>query len=272
MKKKFLVVISFFILSQNIFSTEKIRNYNETINFISELNSNFLVEKIDTVQYNDIEYPFYKISYNPLRENKGKKYLIISGVHGNEPAPVYAVKDFIVSLNQKEIVRQNLQIDFILIVNPFGFEFNQRYNGKNLDINRDLGKLETKEAQILTENCKVKDYDKVFDFHEANAKGFFLYCYGRKNNRLSTEILSVLKSNNVDFENEYKDKILKVKNGKLYVPFFASMYMKNIKTVTTGIYFSKSSNSFTFETSKNGKMEERKRIISIILNYILTDV
>ncbi len=267
--KKLFVFLSIFFLAQNIFSLEKTRNYNDTIAFLKTLNSNFVVKELDTVEYKNQKYPIYKISYNLLKGSKGKKYLIISGVHGNEPAPVYAIKDFITSLNNKEVKRKDLQIDFILIVNPFGFEFNQRYNGDNLDINRDMIKLETREAQILVNNFKSKYYDKVFDFHEANSNGFFLYCYGRKNKKTSNRILEELKSNDVLFDNQYEDKILKVKNGILYVPFYASKYMEMKKTVTIGIFYSNCKNSFTFETSKNIDFEERKRIITIILNFII---
>lgn len=270
MKKLVIVIlVSIFCLTQNIFSLEKNRNYSDTIAFIKTLNSNFIVKELDTVEYKSYKYPIYKISYNPQKENKGKKYLIISGVHGNEPAPVYAIKDFIISLNNKDVKRKDLQIDFILIVNPFGFEFNQIYNGNNLDINRDMTKLKTREAQILVNNFKPKNYDKVFDFHEANASGFFLYCYGVKNKKISDNILKELAANNVVFDNKYKDKILEVENGKLYVPLYASIYMKNKETVTTGIFYANCKNSFTFETSKNINIEERKRIIKIILNFII---
>lgn len=268
-KKRALLFALLICFTKSVFSLDKVRNYAETLSFVNRLDSNFKVSKLDTVRYSDEKYPVYKITYNPCTDKKSKKYLIISGVHGNEPAPVYAVRDFIISLNNKEVKRKDLQIDFILIVNPYGFEFNQRYNGKNVDINRDLTQLKTQEAKILAENFNPKDYDKVFDFHEANAEGFFLYCYGTKNKKLSNKILKELEKNNVSFDNKYKDKILKVKNGKLYVPWYASLYMKKNETVTNGIYYSGCKNSFTFETSKNINIEERKRIIRIILNYII---
>ena len=269
MKKRFLFTV-FFVLTLNSFvAGEKIRDYSDVTAFLKNLNSSFIVSEINTVKYKDIRYPVYKVTYNQLKDKKGKKYLIFSGVHGNEPAPVYAVRDFIISLNKKEISRKDLQIDFVLIVNPYGFEYNQRYNGANLDINRDMTKLESQEVKILTKNFNPKDYDKFFDFHEANAKGFFLYCYGQKNKSLAKKIHEELEKSKVVFDNEYKDNILKVKDGQLDVPFYASMYMKNKKTVTTAIYFKSCSNSFTFETSKNADFNERKKIITQILNFIL---
>ena len=259
-------------LTQSLFYVEKIRNYSDTIQFVKNLNSNFTVTEAGRIEYTNESYPVYKITYNPEGNTKTKKYLIISGVHGNEPAPVYAVRDFIISLNNTGIKRKDLQLDFIVVVNPYGFEFNQRYNGNNLDINRDLISLKTQESKLLTKCFNPKEYDRVFDFHEANAEGFFLYCYGIKNVKISDRILEELKKNKVVFDNKYKDKILKVNNGKLYVPWYASLYMKKNKTVTNGIYYSVCKNSFTFETSKNIKMEERKRIITIILNYIIENV
>lgn len=271
LKKIFLLIIMS-NLSLNVFSLDKTRNYSNTLQFINNLNSNFKVITIDNIQYNDEKYPVYKITYNPCVNQKSKKYLIISGVHGNEPAPVYAVRDFILSLNKKDVKRKDLQIDFILIANPYGFEFNQRYNGDNLDINRDLIQVKSQEIKILSKNFKPKDYDKVFDFHEANSEGFFLYCYGKKNEKLSNSILKELEKSEIIFDNKYKDKILEVKDGKLYVPWYASLYMRMNKTVTNGIYYSNCKNSFTFETSKNMKIEERKRVIEIILNYIIENV
>lgn len=264
-----LLILSSFLFPLS--SAEKIRDYKETTKFISTLNKNFTVTKLDTVKYKNAEYPVYKISYNPLKE-KGKKYLIICGVHGNEPAPVYAVKEFIISLSKKEIKRKDLQLDFIFIVNPFGFEYNQRYNGDNKDINRDMKNFETQEGKILQKHCKPKDYEKVFDFHEANSKGFFLYCYGTKNKKPSDQILNLLKENKAELDNSYKDNILTVKKGRLYVPFYASWYMKSKKTVTNGIYYQSCKNSFTFETSKNIPLAERQRQIKLILNFILDEV
>ena len=271
MKKIFFlfVILSASLLSLS--SAEKIRDYKETTKFISTLNKKFTVTKLDTVKYKNAEYPVYKISYNQLKE-KGKKYLIICGVHGNEPAPVYAVKEFIISLSKKEIKRKDLQLDFIFIVNPFGFEYNQRNNGDNKDINRDMKKFETQEGKILQKHCKPKDYEKVFDFHEANSKGFFLYCYGTKNKKLSDQILNLLKENKAELDNSYKDNILTVEKGRLYVPFYASWYMKSKKTVTNGIYYQGCKNSFTFETSKNISLPERQRQIKLILNFILDEV
>lgn len=111
----------------------------------------------------------------------------------------------------------------------------------------------------------------VFDFHEASSSGFFLYCYGPKNKKIAVSFIRELQKNKVVLENEYKDKILTVKNGILYVPWYAEIYMKIKKTVTIGLYFSEkmSKNVFTFETPKNDLLEDRIRTIKIILNYIL---
>ena len=129
----------------------------------------------------------------------------------------------------------------------------------------------TQEIAILLKNLRNKKYEKVFDFHEANAKGFFLYCYGNKNKSLSKNIIGELARNSVVLDSGYKDQILESKNGILYVPWYARIYLKMKKIQTVALYYYNKGvkNVFTFETSKNITLDERKRTIKIILGMIL---
>ena len=75
MKKRFLFTV-FFVLTLNSFvAGEKIRDYSDVTAFLKNLNSSFIVSEIDTVKYKDVKYPVYKITYNQLKDKKGKKYL-----------------------------------------------------------------------------------------------------------------------------------------------------------------------------------------------------
>ncbi|WP_191013763.1 hypothetical protein [Treponema zioleckii] len=49
--KKIFLLIAVFVLAQNVFSQGKIRNYSETTAFIKNLDSNFTVKELDTVEY-----------------------------------------------------------------------------------------------------------------------------------------------------------------------------------------------------------------------------
>ena len=71
----------------------------------------------------DKNYPVYKISYikSEIYQNiDSRKYLFLCGLHGNEPAPVFGIKNIIQEINEEKIkIPNNTQVDFIFIMNPF---------------------------------------------------------------------------------------------------------------------------------------------------------
>lgn len=283
-KIKFLFFTFLYVLfSNNLFSADikpiQSRNYENLTSFIHELNSDFTVINIGNVQCEDsfgiYDYPVYKISYiksESYQKNDSRKYLFLCGLHGNEPVPVFGIKNIIQEINEgKIIIPNNTQVDFIFIMNPFGFERNYRYCSNHTDPNRDLNTQTTKEMQILTQATKEK-YDLVIDFHEATCDGTFFYAYNQKGKKYAKNILSYLEKQNVFLENEYVDVILKVKNGLLYSAFYAQWYMKLKGSVTTGMYFNDRGIPlvFTVETPKRGDFEERCRIIKLIFEKVIS--
>jgi hypothetical protein len=269
--KKILIIIFLFGTFYSLFAVEKARNYNEQISFIFVLSNKFTVSEFGTVNYPEDEYKLYKISYG-TRTNDSKNYLFISGIHGNEIAPVYAIKEFIQYLDSIQLIN-NITIDFFYILNPYGFEYNLRYNGSGNDLNRDFTNFETSEIINFVNNIINTSYNGMYDFHEhGSTTGFLLYYYSKNNKRLAENILETVQNNNIPLENKFVDIILKAKNGAIYVPFYAKIYFMNInKQATTGIYFNKININevFVFETPTIMRIEERKRIISILLKYLV---
>lgn len=283
-KINFLFFTFLYVLfSNNLFSADikpiQSRNYENLTSFIHELNSDFTVINIGNVQCEDsfgiYDYPVYKISYiksENYQKNDSRKYLFLCGLHGNEPVPVFGIKNIIQEINEGKIkIPNNTQVDFIFIMNPFGFERNYRYCSNHTDPNRDLDTQTTKEMQILTQATQEK-YDLVIDFHEATCDGTFFYAYNQKGKKYAKNILSYLEKQNVFLENEYVDVILKVKNGLLYSAFYAQWYMKLKGSVTTGMYFNDRGIPlvFTVETPKRGDFEERCRIIKLIFEKVIS--
>ncbi|MBN2652799.1 MAG: DUF2817 domain-containing protein [Spirochaetales bacterium] len=266
--RKLLLITIFTLLQINSFATQ--RSYEKQVEFIKGLGSNFSYEIYGEVKYNSKSYPLYKITYNPSTNKKQRRYLIISGVHGNEPAPVYAIGEFLLELDRKPIADKNLTIDFFYILNPWGFETNNRLNGISMDINRDLKSQKSQEIAAFRKAVHKVKYEKVFDFHEATAGSFFLYCYGKKNKTAATAITQMLASNEVSLDSKYKDHMFTAKDGIIYIPYYARAYMRIKNRVTTGIYFNRrSSNVFTFETPKGGQMAERKRTVRLVLDFVM---
>ncbi|MDR2941303.1 MAG: DUF2817 domain-containing protein [Treponema sp.] len=268
--KKIIIVL--FLFAQYINAADKVRNYDEQINFIFYLSNKFKVTEIGTISYPNNNYKLYKITYGIPNKNNKKNYLFISGVHGNEIAPIYGMKEFIQYLDSIKIIN-DIKIDFIYILNPYGFEYNVRHNGNGIDLNRDFINFETYEIKYFINNTKEEKYSGMYDFHEHSATtGFLLYYYSNKNKRLANNILEILQNNNIPLENDYVDAVLKTKNGAIFVPFYAKLYFMNInKQATSGLFFDKINvkEVFVFETPRNMEMAKRIKIVDILLKYLV---
>jgi hypothetical protein len=272
--RKVLFAITFLHIIFVANAQNRVGNYEKQISFIFNLSNKFIVNEIGTVKYSGYSYKMYKITYNQSNENN-KRYLIISGIHGNEKAPVYAINDFILTLDLQKNILKNTTIDFIYILNPYGFEHDSRYNGNGQDLNRDFIKFESNEIQIFMNSIKETQYTGVYDFHEhRKTKGFLLYYYTQNNKQLSMELTGKIKENNFSLENEFVDVVLKAKDGLIYVPLYAKWYYEYVlKEETTGIHFEKTGAKevFVFETPKIEKIEDRKKMTQIILNYLFQE-
>jgi hypothetical protein len=270
--KNMVILIVLWNIIHSLFALDKIRNYNEQISFIFNLSNKFTVNEIGVIKYPQDEYKLYKISYGVKNDN-AKNYLIISGIHGNEEAPVYAIKEFIQYLDTIELI-DNISIDFIYILNPFGFEYNIRYNGQEIDLNRDFIELKSQEINSLIKGIKNINYIGVYDFHEhGSTTGFLLYYYSSKNKKLSQNILTMVKDYNIPLENKYVDVVLRSKEGAIFVPLYAKIYFMYIKKqATTGLYFDKINveEVFVFETPKIWEIIKRKEIVELLLKYIIS--
>jgi hypothetical protein len=216
----------------------------------------------------------YKISYGKAAGDGGKNYLFISGVHGHEPAPVYAMKEFIQYLDSIELL-DNTAIDFIYILNPYGFERDYLYSSSHINIDRDYIRRKTQEARFFLDSVKVKKYTAVYDFHEDNSRfatGCYMFYYSKRNKKLANDMLGMLRDNNVPINDEYKFMGLKAKDGALYVPLFVKLiFMRMGKNAGAGLYFDsiKTKEVFVFETPTNLKEKERTKIHLLLIKYII---
>ena len=119
-----------------------------------------------------------------------KKILIVSGTHGNEINPIWAVNQF---NNQKDITDNNFEYEFI-IGNPLAFKKGIRYI--NTDLNRsfdfrnnlDKTNYEIDRANFLVEKFGInssKPCEIAIDLHTTTANmGTSIVMYGRRNKDL----------------------------------------------------------------------------------------
>ena len=103
------------------------RDYSKIIDRLKRLN--LPLDIIDTVN----DYPIHLLRLESFTDAP-KNILITGGVHGDEPAGVEAVLQFLTRDNTKLLKR----FSFIVIpcVNPYGYVHDTRENRDGIDINR----------------------------------------------------------------------------------------------------------------------------------------
>jgi hypothetical protein len=261
--------------SNIIYERDKVRDYNEQIAFIFDLSDKFTVAEIGTISSEMYtEYKMYKISYGNAKGENTKKYLFVSGVHGHEPAPVYAVKEFIQYLDSIEPII-GIAIDFMYIVNPYGFEHNYLYGASHINIDRDQIRLKAQETNYFRNSVNGIKYDVVYDLHEDNSRsatGCYMFYYTRKTRDLAVDMLEMLRKNNAPINDEYKIYGSKAEGGALYLPFYAKILAMHFgKFAGAGLYFDsiKTEQVFVFETPGRLELKERTRIHLLLLKYIV---
>ena len=261
--------------SSIVYERNKVRDYNEQIAFVFDLSNKFSVIEIGTIDSPIYpEYKMYKIIYGNTENKSSKKYLFISGVHGHEPATVYAMKIFIQYLDSIELL-DNITIEFIYILNPYGFEHNYLYSSSHINIDRDYIRLKTQEATYFINCIKGQKYNAVYDFHEDNSRsatGCYMFYYSKKNKNQAIDMLEMLRKNNIPINDDYEFIGLNAEKGALYVPLYAKIiFMHFGKNAGAGLYFDsiKTEEVFVFETPTQLEIEERIRIHLMLLKYII---
>ena len=169
--------------------TEYHRILPERIEILEEITT--ITKKLAT-SHHKIEYAGRTFPIISLVVNQKAKdtLLITAGCHGNEPAPVYALRDI---LKEKNFPK-NKRIIIVPCINPVGFCTHKEQNEHNVNINDNFY---TKSAQVQTKILKklTKTYkpDFVLNLHEdPDEKMFYLYIEGKEALALGEKIISRL--------------------------------------------------------------------------------
>jgi hypothetical protein len=248
---------------------KKVRHYSETEYFIKN-QSNNEYRIIGTVAYQNEEYKLYEII---IDNNAEKDILIFSGVHGNEPAGVKASITFIKEIEKQTIICNNYNIHIILIVNPWGWEYDSRYNGDGIDVNRDFADNNTisNEAELIINYFRDIKPAIVLDLHESYSSGNYFYMYNNYMKKIAKEFFKINEKKYV-VENNHKVSILKVKNGIIFPNWFIIKFVKWADRAALANYFlDRTKAVITIESSRNLDIENRIQFHIDAINYIITE-
>lgn len=149
----------------------KVRSYQQEImnRFGGLLHKSLFIEFMGFVQYQNVTYPLFCLKSKGEKNTDFKNVVISAGIHGEEPGGVYALLEFL-KLDISDFTDSYRFLIFPCI-NPFGFEYNHRFNPNGHDINRQfksdgLSSEATKVMNVL--GRKSWKFDFTIDLHETD--------------------------------------------------------------------------------------------------------
>lgn len=121
---------------------------------------------------------FWRMVYRPFAPDL-KRVLIVAGVNGNEAAGVEGALATIDQLSAPHGREALFDADILPLVNPWGWVHGMGRNPMRIDIDRDFGSFESREARIIRRFLRDKRYDLVMDLREdTEATGFSIHLFG----------------------------------------------------------------------------------------------
>lgn len=119
-------------------------------------------------QVGEDRYSLPRIIFRGANET-GEPYIrlaIFAGIHGDEPAGVEALVDFLQVLEEQPSLFRAYRIHIYPLCNPTGFEDGTRHSRSGLDLNREFwrGSLEP-EVGILERELLLNKFDGIISLH-----------------------------------------------------------------------------------------------------------
>lgn len=173
------------------------------------------IKLLSTLKYKDQKYPIYSVDI--LNNSPGRKFLILTGVHGNETAGLHSVLRLLSLISKDKSLVKDWSVKIITPVNPVGVKYQSRYNPSGCDINRDFRYFKTQEANIQKGIIDQYKPDIIVSLHEGPQDGFHLITSPHVEKELISDILRVLQNNNISLATKHHlGFALKVKGHSTY--------------------------------------------------------
>ena len=138
--------------------------------------------------FGEIPLSFVRYALPMQRDSRPLKLLLTAGIHGDEPAGVFALYSYMLSLSLREIP---IEVYAFPCVNPIGVLRNSRLSSAHFDLNRQMTRNSiAPEVRALVSTLEQlgTSFDAAFDLHEDNpsvqcdfsgestqAEAFYLY-------------------------------------------------------------------------------------------------
>jgi hypothetical protein len=250
MKPYWKSIFLVFIFSLSLFSSCATTNETNCLRLsqlsnrylaLVEKNQQFKINIIGNIKYSNQDYQITSIEYRPKAVIQ-YHVLNVGGIHGNEPGGVESVNQLIE--NCYNALPNNIAMDFIICINPWGYTHNKRNNGNGIDLNRDFENFKSEEASLIRKYLYDKKYDLIFDHHEnMYSDGFSIISFDKINEDfLDTVISSMVNKgyeiaskleNTTNYRNGLTQLKVNTKKGFLQYASFVSCISDHVFTIET---------------------------------------
>ncbi len=121
--------------------------------------------------------PFYVLTAGNPTATRGLRLCISAGVHGNEPAGVWAALQILGQEDPWRWLARRAEIILFPCANPSGYERGTRENAAGIDLNRSYrARRPPEEVRIMRSLLDGMRHDLSIEFHEdIDTVGFYLY-------------------------------------------------------------------------------------------------
>jgi hypothetical protein len=221
---------------------------------------------INTAFFMD-EYRVFEIVINP--NASGHPYMFVAGIHGNEVAGPLSALQFI----EKSVVSPDKQVVIIPMVNPYGFDHNQRECKSGEDINRLFNDAPDHEVvKSLSTAVAIQSPRFIHSLHEdPDREEFYLYYsdLGRKD--LYSAFIETIASNYLDVVEDDEEGGHKIRKGlcRPTMPHDQGYDPSEDRTFENHMLEQFYINHLLTETPMKAKLEHRITVGRMAMEYVL---
>lgn len=154
-----------------------VSSFDQRLHAAIAASPNLSIRALGTVTYGSFTAPVWLVSYTPDQEPRYSVFMS-GGMHGLESAGPEAVVSFIEALGRDHSCYPDIAMEFVPLVNPWGWSRDLRLNRAGIDINRAYETPKSQEAVLLRGFLDGRRYDLMIDHHEdSNYRRFYMMTY-----------------------------------------------------------------------------------------------
>ncbi len=223
------------------------------------------------VSYEGASWPVFMMSREPGGQVR-MRALLTGGIHGNEAAGTECLMQFAEALSRDATIYPGVAFDIVPVVNPWGWVHGRRRNGDGCDLNREFNTFKAREALLMREVFRQKNYDVMVDLHEdSHVNGFYLYRLANPDGELCHAMIEQVRMAGLPVHDGRVMKIFRARDGIINCALWSLRLARVTRQLSMSNYFRLEGcpQTFLFESPRRLEMKSRVAAHSLALEALL---